>query len=54
MSWKPRRVHLYTAAKSAFIRRATAWCFSGPALFSKVMSRARNPSPETADVELEF
>jgi hypothetical protein len=27
---------------------ATAWCFSGPALFSNVMSRAMNPLPLTA------
>lgn len=42
-------MHLYMATKSALIRTATAWWFSGPALFSTVMSRAKKPSPETAE-----
>nr|GLL23334.1 hypothetical protein MIMGU_mgv1a022106mg [Ipomoea trifida] len=33
-------------------RVATAWWFSGPAVFSKAMSRAKKPSPETADADI--
>ena len=43
--------HLYNAAKSAFILRATAWYFFAPALFSTDMSRARKPSPDTPGVQ---
>ena len=34
--------------KSEAERSATAWWFSGPAVFSKVMSRAMNLPPEIA------
>nr|AFK46107.1 unknown [Lotus japonicus] len=33
---------------SAPTRRATAWCFSGPAVFWNQMSWAINPSPTAA------
>lgn len=40
--------HRYKATKSALTRKATAWRFSGPAVFIMVISLAKNPSPETA------
>lgn len=45
--------HLYKATKSALTRKATAWCFSGPAVFIMVISLAKNPSPETAVTKYE-
>lgn len=36
------------AARSESTRRAIAWAFSGPAVFSKPMPLARNATPDTA------
>ncbi|KAJ6800009.1 putative pectinesterase [Iris pallida] len=41
-------LQLYTTARSAPTRSATAWCFSGPARFSIVMSFIMNPAPVAA------